>query len=93
MSLADDMRNISKMAVNTDTVFQGFWEKSMKVIREAATKGNNYVCFYDCCHLCDKGYSRELEQKLLFKLEENGFKVKQKWQIFGGNQITPYVVW
>ena len=93
MSLADEMRTVTNVAVNTDVVMQRYWDKTMEVIRGAAMKGNSYVCFYDCCHPCDKDYSKDAEQKLITKLRQNGFKVTEKWRIFGGNQITPYIVW
>lgn len=93
MSLAEEMRNISNAAVNTDEVMQRYWANAMKAIKEAAIKGNNYVCFYDCCHCCDKDYSKNIENKLIDKLKQNGFKVVEKWRIFGGNQISPYITW
>ena len=93
MSFADEMRTISDCAVNNNDYVSEHFEQAKTLIREAASKGNRYLCFYDFCHPCNDGYSRDNEQMLIAKLKENGFDIKEKWQIFGGNQISPYVVW
>ena len=93
MSLADEMRMKSSTVVNNDDYMQKLWGKTMSIIENAALKGNNYVCFYDCCHPCDKGYTKDNENKLVNKLKSNGFKVVEKWRIFGGDQISPYIIW
>ena len=90
---ASEMRMKSNMSMDDNEVLQKFWSKAEKVIEDAAQKGNCYVCFYDCCHPCDNGYSRDVENMLINKLKQNGFKITEKWRIFGGNQITPYIVW
>ena len=93
MSLASEMAVISNGAATADDYVSKTFDKAIRVIKEAAMKGNRYVCFYDICHSCDKGYTRDKENMVVSKLKQNGFDIKEKWRIFGGNQITPYVVW
>lgn len=93
MITATEMAMVSNNAANNDDYVSRTMEKAEKIIKEAAMKGNRYVCFYDICHSCDEGYTRDKENMIINKLQDNGFKIKEKWQIFGGNQITPYVVW
>lgn len=93
MSLADEMRIVSNSASDNNVYVSKHFEQAKRLIREAASKGDRYLCFYDFCHPLDVGYSKSNEQMLITKLKEHGFHIKEKWRIFGGNQITPYVVW
>ena len=93
MSLANEMVMLSNTSASADDYVKRTYEKGLKVIREAASEGKRYVCFYDICHPCDEGYTRDKENMVVNKLQQDGFKIKEKWQIFGGNQISPYVVW
>ena len=93
MSLADEMRTVSNNAANNNNYVSEHFEQAKKLIQEAAAEGKRYLCFYDFCHPCNDGYNKDNEQMLISKLKQNGFDIKQKWQIFGGNQISPYVVW
>lgn len=93
MITASQMVMISSEAANNDDYVSRTMEKAEKVIKDAAMKGNRYVCFYDICHSCDKGYTKDKQNMVISKLKQNGFDIKEKWRIFGGDQITPYVVW
>ena len=93
MSLANEMAMISNASASMDDYVSKTYEKGLKLIREAASEGKRYICFYDICHCCDKGYTKDRENMVVNKLQQNGFKIKEKWQIFGGNQISPYVIW
>lgn len=91
MSLASEMAMISK--VSTNDYVKKTYEKGLEIIRKAANEGKNYVCFYDICHSCNKGWTKDNENAVIKRLKEDGFDVVQKWRIFGGDQVTPYVVW
>ena len=93
MSLADEMRTVSNNAVEYNDYVSQHFEQAKELIQKAAREGKRYLCLYDFCHPCNDGYSRDNEQMLISKLKQNGFDIKEKWQIFGGNQISPYVVW
>lgn len=93
MSMASEMATIANGAATSDDYVSKTFAKAERIIKEAALKGNRYVCFYDICHCCDKGYTKDKENMVVSKLKQNGFDLKEKWRIFGGNQITPYVVW
>lgn len=93
MSMASEMAMISSGAATADDYVSRTFDKAKEVIRKAAEKGNRYVCFYDICHSCDRGYTQDKRNMVISKLRQNGFEIKEKWRIFGGDQITPYVVW
>ena len=93
MSLADEMRVISNYSADNNDYVSKHFRQAEALIQKAASEGKRYLCFYDICHPCDRGYSKDNENMLVSKLKQNGFDIKEKWQIFGGNQISPYVVW
>ena len=62
MITANEMRMVSNDAANSDDYVSRTMEKAERIIKEAAMKGNRYVCFYDICHSCDKGYTRDKEK-------------------------------
>lgn len=93
MLIAGEMRAISNQNASKDDYVRQRIDIADMLIKNAALKGDRYVCFYDICHSCDKGWTRDKQNMVIDKLKENGFKIVEKWRIFGGNQITPYVVW
>ena len=93
MVTASQMVMVSNDAANSNDYVSRAMKKAERIIKEAAMKGNRYVCFYDICHPCDKGYTKYGENMVVSKLKQNGFDIKEKWRIFGGDQISPYVVW
>lgn len=93
MNLAQEMAVMSSYAAEEDDYVNDTFEKGIQIIKKAAMKGNRYVCFYDICHCCNKGYTKDREQMIRTRLRKEGFKIQKAYEIFGGNQITPYVVW
>lgn len=82
MNLASKMAKISNKAATADDYVSKTFDKAIRIIKEAAMKGNRCVCFYDFCHWCDEGYSRTKAQIIVNKLKEEGFDIKENYVVW-----------
>lgn len=87
--LASEMRELSSISRNNNEGFNKQWEDMKNRIKETASKGENK---------CVMVYGRYNEQ-LIEKLQENGFRVLRKMEIFphipygATNCMQQWVVW
>lgn len=98
MSLADEMRTISKNAGNSPV--DAAYACAIKEIKEAAEKGKREIVWSP--HILnwrelgfDDMYLSERDQELLKeKLKREGFKIVKPYRVSGGvTQLTEYVQW
>lgn len=87
--LANEMRDLASKSRNENNEFNKQWEEMMDRIRESAKNGENK---------CIMVYGKYNEQ-LIEKLQENGFEVKRKMEIFthipygATNCMQQWVIW
>lgn len=87
--LANEMRELASKSRNENEGLNEQWEEMMNKIKETSKNGENK---------CSMVYGRYNEQ-LIEKLEENGFKVMRKMELFphipygATNCMQQWVVW
>ena len=88
--LAEEMRELASKSRNENEGLNKQWEEMMNRIKETSKNGENK---------CSMVYGKYNEQ-LVEKLEENGFKVMRKMEIFpphipygATNCMQQWVVW
>lgn len=94
MSLADEMRRVSKSVANCDEEFKGVYKSVLDKIKKAAEEGEHEIVFGIMCSYSNPNYDR-YKRMVIRKLEDEGFRYVYGYQIGKGtgNSMTDYVVW
>lgn len=98
MSLADEMRTISKKAGNSPT--EAAYAYTIKAIKEAAEKGKREIVWdpsvpnYRELGFDSRWLSERNKELLKEKLENDGFRIVKPYRVSCGvTQLTEYIQW